>query len=113
LQLNLRCLAFLSGLETCDFLIFDFFLKKLQKKDQFYQKNKIKILLITLKISIFNSCLTRKKPHRKVGTWRLFKKKLYETTTLGSNRRPGRLVSISHLFTMTYVYLGFGYLKQK
>ena len=74
LQLNLRCLAFPFGTETRDFLIFDFFLNKLQKKDQFNQKNKIKILLITLKISIFNPCLTRKKPPRKVGTLAAFKK---------------------------------------
>jgi len=74
LQLNLRPAAFFTGIETLDFLLFNFFLNKLQKKDQFNQKNKIKILLITLKISIFNPCLTRKKPHRKVVTWRLFKK---------------------------------------
>jgi len=61
LQLNLRLPAFFSGFETRGFLIFDFLLYKLQKKNQLYQNNKIKILFISLKISIFNKYFENKK----------------------------------------------------
>jgi len=60
LQLTLRLPALFPGLETYDLFAFDFFLFISYQKQQFYQKNKINILFITLKMSIFNKYLKTK-----------------------------------------------------